>query len=74
MMLIYIYISSIHVALLRPGRFDQVLHVPLPDLEARAEIFALHSKSIPLASDVNMKTLASLTEGCSGKSIIGNNV
>ncbi len=52
----------------------QVLHVPLPDLEARAEIFALHSKSIPLASDVNMKTLASLTEGCSSKSIIGNNV
>jgi transitional endoplasmic reticulum ATPase len=67
-----IYIPSIRVALLRPGRFDQVLHVPLPDLEARAEIFALHSKSIPLASDVNMKTLASLTEGCSGKSNTGN--
>jgi len=56
-------------ALLRPGRFDQVIYVPPPDEEAREEIFRIHTRNVPLDYDVDFKTLARMTEGYSGADI-----
>ena len=56
-------------ALLRPGRFDRIIEIPIPDLEARKTIFSVHTKSMPLAKNVGVKTLASLTDGFSGAEI-----
>ena len=56
-------------ALLRPGRFDRIIHVPIPDLEARKAIFAVHTKPMPLAPDVNIDALAEKTEGYVGADI-----
>ncbi len=56
-------------ALLRPGRFDRLLYVPPPDLEARYEIFKVHTRKMPLAKDVDLKRLAELTEGYTGADI-----
>jgi len=53
-------------ALLRPGRFDRHVTLELPDREAREAILKVHTKKMPLASDVNLKTLASATPGFSG--------
>ncbi len=53
-------------ALLRPGRFDRHVTLELPDREAREAILKVHTKSMPLAPDVNLKTLASATPGFSG--------
>ncbi|MFW9980266.1 MAG: CDC48 family AAA ATPase [Candidatus Thorarchaeota archaeon] len=58
-------------AVLRPGRFDAVVFVPPPDLEARKEILRVHTKNMPLADDVNLDTLATMTEGFSGADIEG---
>ncbi|MCS7108333.1 MAG: CDC48 family AAA ATPase [Sulfolobales archaeon] len=56
-------------ALLRPGRFDRVIYVPPPDRKARLEILKVHTRNVPLASDVNLEKLAELTEGYSGADI-----
>ena len=53
-------------ALLRPGRFDKLLYVPLPDFEARKEILKIHTKRKPLAEDVDIDELARRTEGYTG--------
>ncbi|MEM2338268.1 MAG: CDC48 family AAA ATPase [Candidatus Bathyarchaeia archaeon] len=53
-------------ALLRPGRFDKLLYVPLPDLEARKEILKIHLKKKPLAEDISIDDLAKRTEGYTG--------
>jgi transitional endoplasmic reticulum ATPase len=53
-------------ALLRPGRFDKLLYVPPPDLEARKEILKIHLKKKPLAEDVDIEELARRTEGYTG--------
>lgn len=58
-------------AVLRPGRFDSVVFVPPPDAEARREIFAVHTKDMPLGEDVKLDKLAELTEGYSGADIEG---
>src|SRR5204863_9434254 len=50
-------------ALLRPGRFDRMLLVPPPDLEARKQIFRIHTKKTPLADDVKLDELVRKTEG-----------
>ncbi|KAF9973558.1 hypothetical protein BGZ73_003196 [Actinomortierella ambigua] len=49
-------------ALLRPGRFDRVVYVPPPDLEARIQILKIYTRGIPLASDVDLESLAQRTE------------
>lgn len=61
-------------ALLRPGRFDKLLYVPLPDLEARKEILKIHLNKKPLAEDVNIDEIAQRTEGYTGADLaaIGN--
>ncbi|TMI32240.1 CDC48 family AAA ATPase, partial [Candidatus Bathyarchaeota archaeon] len=56
-------------ALLRPGRFDRMLLVPPPDLEARKQIFRIHTKKTPLADDVKLDELARKTEGYTGADI-----
>ena len=53
-------------ALLRPGRFDRQVVVPNPDVSGREKILRVHMKDVPLAADVNVKTLARGTPGFSG--------
>ncbi len=62
-------IDMVDPALLRPGRFDKLLNVPVPDLEARKEILKIHLQNKPLAKDVNADQLAEKTEGYSGADI-----
>jgi transitional endoplasmic reticulum ATPase len=52
-------------ALLRPGRFDRLVLIPVPDEEARLSILKVHTKSMPL-QNVEIKTLAARTEGYVG--------
>ncbi|MBW2598210.1 MAG: ATP-dependent zinc metalloprotease FtsH, partial [Deltaproteobacteria bacterium] len=53
-------------ALLRPGRFDRQVVVPLPDILGREKILKVHMKKTPAATDVNLVTLAKGTPGFSG--------
>ena len=59
-------IDIVDAALLRPGRFDKLLKVPIPDLDARKQILKIHLEKKPLAEDVNIDELADKTEGYSG--------
>jgi transitional endoplasmic reticulum ATPase len=61
--------DMIDEALLRPGRFDRILEVPVPDREARKEIFRIHTRKKPLDSDVNFDKLVDVTEGYTGADI-----
>ena len=53
-------------ALLRPGRFDRIIKIPLPEEEARLKIIKIHTKGMNIAKRINYKKLASETEGFSG--------
>ncbi|WP_394729940.1 ATP-dependent zinc metalloprotease FtsH [Altererythrobacter sp. GH1-8] len=53
-------------ALLRPGRFDRQVVVPIPDIDGREKILGVHMKKVPLAPDVNPRTIARGTPGFSG--------
>lgn len=61
--------DKIDPALLRPGRFDRLLYVGPPNESDREEIFHVHLRKIPCSSDVNIKDLARLSEGCTGADI-----
>ena len=56
-------------ALLRPGRLDRHVHVPVPDEDARRAIFEVHTRNKPLADDVDLDELAAETEGYVGADI-----
>jgi len=56
-------------ALLRPGRFDRQVVVPLPDVKGREMIFEVHGRKAPLADDVDYAVLARGTPGTSGADI-----
>ncbi|MEM4155884.1 MAG: CDC48 family AAA ATPase [Archaeoglobaceae archaeon] len=56
-------------ALLRPGRFDRLVYVKPPDRKSRLAIFKIHTKSMPLAEDVDLEELSELTEGYVGSDI-----
>lgn len=56
-------------ALLRPGRFDEIIMVPPPDEKSRLEIFKVHTKNMSLDADVIIEELAKNTEGYSGADI-----
>jgi len=58
-------------ALLRPGRFDHIIELPLPGEKDRRAIFAVHTRDLPLAADVDTAVYARLTGGCSGADIAG---
>ena len=47
-------------ALLRPGRFDRLLHVPPPDEAGRRAVLAVHTRRTPLAADVDLQVLQGL--------------
>jgi transitional endoplasmic reticulum ATPase len=53
-------------ALLRPGRFDLILELPLPDEKSRQMIFQVHTRGKPLAKDVDLNRLAKEAEGFTG--------
>jgi cell division protease FtsH len=53
-------------ALLRPGRFDRRIVVPMPDVRGREEILKVHTRKIPLAEDAELKVIARSTPGFSG--------
>jgi cell division protease FtsH len=53
-------------ALIRPGRFDRQIQVNLPTEPGRLEILTIHTRSMPLGSDVNLDRLAKITAGFSG--------
>ena len=58
-------------ALLRPGRFDRVILVDIPDQESRKKIFEVHMKNTPIDSDVKIDDLVKQTEGYVGADIEG---
>ena len=53
-------------ALLRPGRFDRIIEIPLPDLEGRIEILNIHLRRVKKAEPIDVAMIASMTEGFSG--------
>jgi cell division protease FtsH len=53
-------------AILRPGRFDRTVHVPMPDFKGRREILNVHSKGKKFTEDVNLDAIAKKTIGYSG--------
>jgi transitional endoplasmic reticulum ATPase len=53
-------------ALLRPGRFDELVYVPVPDLNGRRKILGIHTKKMPLGDDIDLDDLASKTERFTG--------
>ncbi len=56
-------------ALLRPGRFDRIILVDVPDEASRREIFKVHTKNTPLAKDVSLESLVKATEGFVGADV-----
>jgi proteasome regulatory subunit len=56
-------------ALLRPGRFDRIVEIPLPNLEGREAIFNVHARKMPLDKNVDFSKLSIITEGYSGAEI-----
>ena len=58
--------NLIDPALLRPGRFDELIYVPVPDTAGRRHILAIHTKGMPLAADVDLDSLAERSERFTG--------
>jgi proteasome regulatory subunit len=56
-------------ALLRPGRFDRIIEIPIPDREGRRDIFGIHTSMMKIKEDVDLDTLATLTENATGADI-----
>ena len=53
-------------ALLRPGRFDRIIEIPMPSREARESILKIHTSGMSLDEDVNLKLISDMAEGSSG--------
>lgn len=58
--------NALDPALRRPGRFDREIAIPVPDAISRQEILEIHSRGMPLSSDVNLNKLAAVTHGMVG--------
>ncbi|PKL50062.1 MAG: AAA family ATPase [Planctomycetes bacterium HGW-Planctomycetes-1] len=58
--------NTIDPALRRPGRFDREISIPIPDKNGRLEILEIHTRGMPLAKDVDIEKLASITHGFVG--------
>jgi transitional endoplasmic reticulum ATPase len=58
--------DAIDQALLRPGRFESHVEVPVPDEDARREILSVHASGKPIGDDVDLDELAAKTDGLSG--------
>ncbi|MBI4399312.1 AAA family ATPase [Candidatus Micrarchaeota archaeon] len=61
--------NQLDPALLRPGRFDKIIYMQLPDKDARAEIFEKHARNIPIDENVDFDKLAEITQRYSGADI-----
>lgn len=55
--------------IMRPGRLDQLIYIPLPDLESRVSIFKANLRKSPIGEDVEIRQLADVTDGFSGADI-----
>ncbi|XP_052102158.1 transitional endoplasmic reticulum ATPase isoform X1 [Mytilus californianus] len=53
-------------AILRPGRLDQLIYIPLPDLKSRIQILKANLRKSPISRDIDLEYLAKVTEGFSG--------
>jgi len=62
-------IDVLDPAILRPGRLDRIIEVPLPDFKGRIEIFKIHTRRMKLAGDIDFEKLAELTKGFTGAEI-----
>lgn len=62
-------VDMLDAALLRPGRFDRIIEIPLPDIVAREEIIRIHTRKMTLSPDVNLAEITLLTEGLTGAQI-----
>jgi len=62
-------IDILDPAILRPGRFDRLIEIPLPGFEGRLEIFKIHTRRVKLSDEVDLHELSRLTEGASGADI-----
>lgn len=62
--------GAIDPALLRPGRFSTLLHVPPPDASGRRAVLAVHTRHVPLGTDVDLGALAEDTELYTGGSAV----
>ena len=58
--------NLIDPALLRPGRFDELIYVPVPDEAGRRRILGIHTGKMPLAKDVDLDSLAARTDRFTG--------
>jgi proteasome regulatory subunit len=56
-------------ALLRPGRFDRIIEIPVPTYQGRAEIFRIHSRGMAIRETVDFEALASRCDGATGADI-----
>jgi transitional endoplasmic reticulum ATPase len=63
-------IEAIDPALRRPGRFDREIEISVPDYSGREEILQIHTRDMPLASDVKLEALASITHGFVGADLL----
>ncbi len=61
--------EDIDAALLRPGRFDKIVDIPMPDAVARFEIFKIHTRRMPIDKGVDLEELASATDNYTGAEI-----
>jgi proteasome regulatory subunit len=59
-------IDILDKALLRPGRFDRIIEIPLPDIKGRLAIMAVHSRGLTMDENVDLTEIARLTEGKNG--------
>jgi len=62
-------IDILDPAILRPGRFDKIIEIPLPNIKGRYEIIKIHTRKMPLALDVNLIEIAKAIEGATGADI-----
>jgi transitional endoplasmic reticulum ATPase len=64
-------LDRVDPALLRPGRFDFLVELPLPDSQARLEILKVHTRGMPLSKEVSLESLAADTDGLTGADLEG---
>ncbi|MFW5935905.1 MAG: AAA family ATPase, partial [Candidatus Hadarchaeota archaeon] len=62
-------IDILDPAILRPGRFDRIIEIPIPDFDERQQIFKVHTRGMNIDDEVNFHRLAEITDSCSGADI-----
>jgi transitional endoplasmic reticulum ATPase len=62
-------VDIIDTALLRPGRFDKIVYVPIPDKNTRIRILEVHIKGKPVGRDIDLMKIADMTNGFSGAEV-----